>query len=386
MPAPSSPSETAWSLLRAVCSPSATQASLRTLLSTPVQWKFLFELAERHGVQPLLFQSLSQVSELVPAGEMSVLKRSYQTNLHKALFLSRELIRIVDHLSASGIEVVPYKGVALAEAIYGDIALRPSGDIDLLVRAREITRVRQAVRELGYAPHVELSEAEDRAYLKSGYECAFDGTAGPNLLEVQWGIQPRFYAVDFEMEGLFRRALTGTVAGRAMETPCSEDLFLVLALHAAKHVWGRLIWICDLARISSLPTLRWKEIAVQAEELGVARILRVTLLLAEQLLSFPIPAAAEENLPEDPAAMPLAREVEAYITSEAIFDVESFAYFRLMLRMRERTSDRIRFVTRFVLTAGPGEWAAIRLPAALFPLYRIVRITRLGARVIRGRI
>lgn len=66
---------------------------------------------------------------------------------------------------------MPYKGLALAETLYGDIALRQSGDIDLLILPQNLRGIRDAVRELGYAPHQHLSEMEERAYLKSGYEC-----------------------------------------------------------------------------------------------------------------------------------------------------------------------------------------------------------------------
>jgi hypothetical protein len=116
---------------------------------------------------------------------MLALDRASQTNLHKALFLSRELIRVVDRLQAISVDVLPYKGVALAETVYGDIALRQAGDIDLLIRPQDFARARKSLRELGYQPHLLLSERQERAYLKSGYECAFDSDAGRNLLEVQ---------------------------------------------------------------------------------------------------------------------------------------------------------------------------------------------------------
>ena len=218
--------EAEWSLLLAACSEISRQGKkdrLRQSLRQPVRWKVLFDLADRHGAQPLLYQALvdveNDVEDAIPAEQNSALEQRYQTNLHKALFASRELIRIVDHLSAISIEVMPYKGLALAEMIYGDIALRQSGDIDLLIRPQDLPRIRDAVGELGYTPHLALSEAEERAYLKSGYEYAFDGAAGPNLLEVQWAIQPRFYSVDFDMDGLFQRAVTVTVAGHPMKTP-----------------------------------------------------------------------------------------------------------------------------------------------------------------------
>jgi len=375
-----------WSALLAACSAAPPQEkllSLQSLLQKPIRWKVLFDLADRHGLQPLVYQSLSALRPAVPAEQMRAIEQSYQTNLHKTLLLSRELIRIVAHLTALGIKVMPYKGVALAELLYGDIALRQSGDIDLLIRAQDLSRIRDAVGELGYTPHVTFSEAEERAYLKSGYEYAFDGAAGPNLLEVQWAIQPRFYAVDFDMDDLFQRAVTIPVAGHPMRTLGLEDLLIVLAVHAAKHVWGRLVWLCDIAQLMKAPNLNWERIGSEASSLGVARILRVAMLLAHRLLGASIPGDAEKNLPEDHAVLKLAEEIENHLAGEPVFKGESLAYFRLMMRLRERPRDRRRFLQRLLLTPGPGEWNAIDLPPALFPLYRLVRLSRVAARLVR---
>jgi Uncharacterised nucleotidyltransferase len=386
MPGTRSTLEAEWSLLRAACSQISRQEKtdrIRLRSRQAMRWPLLFELAERHGVQPLLYQALVDAEDAVPAGEMSTIEQRYQVNLHKALFLSRELIRIADRLSALGIEVMPYKGLALAEQIYRDIALRQAGDIDLLIHPQDLPRVRDAVGELGYTPHLAFSAAEERAYLQSGYEYVFDGAAGPNLLEVQWAIQPSFYAIDFDMPALFQRATTITVAGYPMKTLRTEDLLLVLSAHAAKHVWGRLIWLCDIARILSLPTLDWSWIASQARALGIVRILRVTMLLANRLLDATIPPVAEECIPEDSAALSLVDKIQTHIASETSYNVESLAYFRLMMRLRERPADRRRFLRRLILTPGPSEWQAVRLPAPLFPLYRLVRLSRLAAKLVR---
>lgn len=387
MPGTSAPSGTEWPLLLAVCSAVPSQEKLdhiRVLLREPVRWKLLFDLADRHGVLPLLYQTLSGLSADVGTDELATLKQSFQTNLHKALLLSRELIRILDHLSSLGVEVLPYKGLTLAEVVYGDIALRQSGDIDLLIRPNDLPLIRNAARELGYTPHLPLSEAEERAYLKSGYECSFDGAAGRNLLELQWALQPRFYAVDVDMDELFHRAVTATVAGRPVKTLSSEDLFLVLSVHAAKHVWGRLIWTCDMARIMNLPDLNWEWIEARAEALGIARILEITMLLAERLLGAGIPASGRGLIAPNRATRTLTEEIQIQITTGTIYDVESLAYFRLMIRLRERRTDRLRFLRRLVFTPGPSEWKAVRLPPSLFPLYRLVRLSRLAARLVRA--
>jgi hypothetical protein len=230
---------------------------------------------------------------------------------------------------------------------------------------------------------MQFPEAQERAYLKSGYECVFDGPTGPNLLELQWAIQPRFYAVDFDMDEIFRRAVTVSIAGHPMKTLSAVDLFILLSVHAAKHVWGRLKWLCDLALIMNVPNLDWSAIATQAKELRIVRILRVGMLLANRILAAPIPFAADAALPQDAGSEKVVARIRSRVFSDRVFNVESFDYFRLMLRLRERNLDRLRFLSRLILTPGPGEWQAVRLPAELSPLYRLVRLSRLTARILR---
>jgi hypothetical protein len=380
------PSETIsaeWSLLLAalaVSSSDHTLARVRTLALSFQSWDSLFELAERQGVLPLLYQSLSLLSNEIPVEAMRTLTARYHANMHKSLFLAREMIRILDQLESAGVDVMPYKGVALAEAGYGDMALRQAGDIDLLIRPADLGRIKAAVGALGYVPHVQLSEAEERAYLVSGYECAFDGAAGRNLLEVQWAIQPRFYAVDLAMDDLFQRSVTVRVAGRTVKTLSLEDQILVLSVHAAKHVWGRLIWTHDMVQIAQTPGLNWDWIEASARALGILRIVRVTFLLANRLLEFPVPVGLHADL----AASDLGNEIGAHLLSGRVYSTESAGYFRLMMRLREKRGDRARFLRRLILTPGPNEWKSVRLPAALFPLYRVVRLSRLAARLVRG--
>jgi hypothetical protein len=264
------------------------------------------------------------------------------------------------------------------------MALRQSGDIDMLIHARDFPRIREAVAHLGYTPHLPLSPREESAYLKSGYECTFDHAAGRNLLEVHWALQPRYYSVDMDMEGLFRRGIQVTIAGRRIKTLSPEDMLLVVALHGAKHLWGRLIWLRDIAQITTQQNLNWKWIAEQAAALGILRILRVTLLLSSRLLGAEVPPPLQAMLSADPVALALADEMGVHIATETAYNTESFSYFRQMLRMREQRSDQVRFVGRLAFTPGPGEWKAVRLPPVLFPLYPLVRLSRLAARLARA--
>jgi hypothetical protein len=283
-----------------------------------------------------------------------------------------------------GIEAIPYKGIVLSEVYYGDMALRQSGDMDLFVRRHDVARIQSAIRQLGYILRVPVPEDAAEDYIASGYECTFDSPAGRNLLELQWALEPHFYAVDFDMGGLFKRAVNVTVAGRRVKTPSAEDLLLVLSVHAAKHVWGRLIWLCNIAQILKLGNLNWDWVQAHARKFGIERILHVTLLLVNRLLATAIPAAIEKLIFADRAARAFADEIAVAMPHGVSYEQRQISYFRLMMRLRERKMDRLRFLARLTFTPGPGEWEAVRLPKALFPLYRLVRLARLASRFARG--
>ena len=381
-----------WDLLLAASVAGACESDdlrIRSLLEKPaleqpVDWQAVLRLAHEHGTSSLLYQNLSRFAGAVPPAVLASLRERYQRNVHKSLFLARELIRILDCVGALGIDVIPYKGVVLSEIYYGDMALRQTGDMDLFVRKRDVTRIQDAARDLGYTQRVPVPQDAEEDYVASGYECSFDSPAGPGLLEIQWALQPRFYAVDFDMEGLFARAENVSVAGRQMKTPCAEDLLLVLCVHAAKHVWERLIWLCDIAQILKRENVNWDSVQSRARELGIRRIVSVTLLLAHRLLAAPIPSPIEKSIFADRAAGALAEEIATGLAAGDPNGVQQVSYFRLMMRLRERRADRLRFLARLTFTPGPGEWEAVRLPRVLFPLYRVVRLARLASRFARG--
>ena len=357
---------------------------MRNLIERQVEWEAVLRLADQHGTSSLMYRNLLQLNDAVPSAAMAALRQRYEGNVRKSLFLARELIRILDSLDGLGIEVIPYKGLVLSEVYYGDMALRESGDLDLFVRSQDVARIEQAVRELGYTSRVPIPDDATENYIASGYECTFDSPAGKNLLELQWALQPHFYAVDFDMDGLFERAVTVNVAGRDVKTPSAEDLLLVLSVHAAKHVWGRLIWLCDIGQILKREKLDWDWVQSRAREFGIQRILRVTLLLTNRFLGEPIPAAVESAILSDGVARAFADEIASGVIHGVSYEEQQVSYFRLMMRARERRMDRVRFLTRLAFTPGPGEWDAIRLPRILFPLYRVVRLARLAARLARG--
>ena len=330
---------------------------------------------------PQLYLSLAAFQDLVPPNSFEALRHSQQNNARQTLWLTRELLRILEQLDSYGIAALPYKGPVLAEILYGNVTMRQFSDLDLLIHSSDLPRIKSALAELGYEPGIELTEREHRDYLKSGYEYTFDGPQGRNLVEVQWRIVPRFYCVDFNVDDFFHRAVTSALSGMTLQTLSAEDLMLVLCVHAAKHAWQQLSWLCDIAELARSQQIDWNEVQKQSRRLGIQRIVDVTLVLAHKLLDL-------EGVPSKLRLRgvfglnePLANEIIPTLAAGADYNTESIPYFRLMIRVRERWRDRVKFLWRLIFTPSIAEWSALRLPSPLFPLYRVVRILRLISRL-----
>jgi hypothetical protein len=359
---------------------------VRACLDATVDWEQVLRLGQHHSVLPLVYQAVRDLSGGIPSAILDDLRGRYEHNARRNLAFTGELFRILDCLAAHDVPAIPYKGPVLAESVYRDLALREFSDLDILVRPGDVLRAKAALQGLGYAPNVQLSDATERAYLASGYEYTLDGPAGRNLLEIQWGIVPRFYAVDFDCSAFFERAGTTTAGGRLVRTLSPEDLLVTLCVHAAKHAWIRLCWLRDLAGVLESQNIDWHIVEPRGRDLGIQRIVAVSLLLAQRLLDATVPDSLRDRWQRDPEIENLCNKIARHMPGAEEYSTESLEYFRLMLRLRERVSDQFRFALRLIFTPGMGEWELLRLPASLFPLYRVIRLFRLGGKLLTRRV
>jgi hypothetical protein len=354
---------------------------IRSILLRPLDWERMLRLVDHHRVVPQVYRELSARSHLVPVQHLNALRLRYEDNARKTLWFTAELVRLVGHLEAVGIKALPYKGPVLAQTLYGEVTRRQFGDLDILILPTDVLKAKAALHDLGYKPAIELAPRIETAYVKTGYECSFSAAQGSNLLELQWRILPRFYSIDFDVAVFFERSDEIAVGGCHMRTLRAEDLLLVLCVHAAKHVWVQLSWLCDIAQLVKTGRLDWNVIHDDAQRLGIERIVSLNLLLAQKLLGSPSHSSRQTWAFQEDRSTAVLEEILRIIERGTAYDTESLSYFRVMMRLRECWQDRARFLWRLTVTPSVSEWLAVQLPQPLEPLYRLVRLSRLARRL-----
>src|SRR5439155_735964 len=117
----------------------------------------LLELAADHGVLGQLAARLRKMDEnAVPQETRQGLLDGQRAQNFVTLRMTAELFRVLDQFASAGIGALVVKGPVLAVRAYGDPAMRSYGDLDLLVRPRDIRRATELMVAAGYHAAVPL--------------------------------------------------------------------------------------------------------------------------------------------------------------------------------------------------------------------------------------
>jgi hypothetical protein len=359
-----------------------------------VDWEPVLQLARDHRVTPLLYAHLKGADAgVVPSDVLQTLREEFQENAARTLRLAAEIRRILDLLAQEGIAAVSFKGLTLAAAYYGNLALREAGDIDLLIHRADIVKARRLMMDKGFRPiFPTASEAEarylsaltderERKYLLSHCEHHLVDEAGGVNVDLHWAITLREFSLPLDAEVLWSRLQTTTLAGKPMPTLSAEDLLFVLCINGGKDCWRRLDRVCDVAQVlHTRPDLEWERVVSEARRVGGLRILLLGLLLASDLLDAALPELVARELARDPAVGRLADEVKQTMLCKPSPDEPSRAAMSVFhLRLRERKRDRLAYCLAH-LRPGVGDWVSLPLPRGLSFLYYVIRPFRLLGR------
>jgi hypothetical protein len=351
----------------------------KEILRSGIDWSYLFQTASQHGLMSLVYHTLQKNgSREIPEGISGLWQQAQYTHTLHTLFLTGQLIKIVHFFEDHGISSIPYKGPALAADLYGDLVLRPFIDLDILIPRQAVLKARDLLVTLGYRPHFALKDTEVAAYQKAHYELIFSHERQRSIVELKWDVTDTFFSLPTDYEALWERRKPVRLAEREILALSPEDTLLVLSIHGAKHLWTRLLWIYDVARLLHVhQDLDWQWVLKSMDSRGGRRILFLGLSLAHTLLGAPLPADLEKKIRSDSAVQRLTRSVGVQLfrrTSNAVGLWETSLFH---LKARERLRDRVRYCCRFAMTLTPGDWSVFPLPKLLFPLYYVVRPLRL---------
>jgi hypothetical protein len=149
----------------------------------------------------------------------------------------------------------------------------------------------------------------------------------------------------------------------------------MLCIHASKEYWRSLKPVVDLAGyLDRQSQLDWVCLLEEARRWGCLRMLLLGLQLTRMLLDCDIHPACQPLIDRDSLAKQLARQLAKTIRKGHPPPVNPYRIDRYRLSLRERVSDKLRFVLRTICTPRSQHYALIHLPPALRWLYVPIKV------------
>ncbi len=288
------------------------------------RWNRLCADAAALGLAGQLFSWLqgAPVRHSVPASVLEGLRGQYHKAAATVAMLLAELEELLAMLGHAGVPVIVLKGAALAEPVYGNVALRPMHDLDLLVPPDAIDAADRVLRGLGY-------RADERYRPAAWYRREmhhlppYVSLARRATVEIHHHIVPPWLGTGIPIGELWDRARplrVGTAEARALG---AEDSLLHTCVHlvGADHCVGRLRDLCDLdeqVRHFGV-SVQWRELGDRAVRYDIAEFAFIGLGLARAHLGTDIPASLMLQLRRPARAGSLRGRLVRRIARRAVF-------------------------------------------------------------------
>ncbi|MBF0509725.1 MAG: nucleotidyltransferase family protein [Deltaproteobacteria bacterium] len=360
--------------------------TIRDLSREVVDWERFLALVRRHRVHPVVYRNVYRYTrEYVPEPVVQTLKARFQENLLATLRLSAELTRVSQLLEKSGIPALCLKGPVLSFRLFGDVAWRHYGDVDILIGFAELNQADQILMAAGYrqvSPGFDLAKFTPRArnHVRiNNKHLEYKHQKLGTMIELHWNpfrnMAPSLMAENTRR--FFDACVFIPVGGVPIRSLTDEEMMLHLCEHGAEHAWFRLKWLWDISElVGRLEGINWKTLMDTAAARDLSRSVTMSLWLAHRLFGSCMPQPVASTFKRDPFLPELMDFfIQAMDKPEAAFTVrgswnEVWLTFNRMRLKRNPQSKWALF---------KGLWFQIRdfrdfsLPDGLFPIYPLLR-------------
>jgi hypothetical protein len=279
--------------VRARYDSSALHEARRIAHTEDVDWDQFLRQALVHTVAPLVYYTLRDDRDILPDRVREELRIAYYQASASNALLYEELADILRAFHGAGIPVILLKGAALAQGTYGNVALRPMSDLDILVRDEAMLRAEGLLAQRGYA------------VLKGAHSglrhMTFKNTARSThtLVEIHSHVvSSPYYRQAMPEQWLWQDPAALAIDGVPALTLSPEATIVHSCLHFLDHiaVQGTLLWLCDIAEVVQRKNVDWDRLTRATGEFRIVLPVRSLLETCQETLGLSLPGQVLDRI------------------------------------------------------------------------------------------
>lgn len=278
------------------------------MLAEGADWPLLLRYARRHRVEALVWRNL-QAAGVEPSPTVAdAFARTAREVARQNLVMAAESLALKRAFEDAGIKLLFVKGLTLSMLAYGNLSVKKSWDVDLLIAPKDLETAAALLESCGYALSL---PANGRSRLAPWHELSKESIwqhAGKGLtVELHTSLTDR----PFELRGVDVAGSCQEVdigGSRTLPTLGPDALFAYLPAHGASSAWFRLKWIADFAALlGRADAAEIDRLHARSQALGAGRTADLALLLADRLFGLELSDALRARIGSSPVVRRMAQ-------------------------------------------------------------------------------
>jgi len=304
----------------------------------------------------------------------------YMNVVKKNMFMTTELIKVIDLLDQKNIHVLVLKGPVLSQLAYNSIVSRQYADIDILVDEKDILSVSKILLDNQYRTEFTPQLLKNKTYLKIDNDFSFFSKKNVHL-ELHWrlfrkklGIHQTFY--DYYQDS-YKVKLSNTYA----RTLSLEYTLVYLSIHGSKHAWERIEWINDIYFLINkhLPKIDWDEVLKITHNMQSNLALFSALKLCKVFYDLSLPINIEKKISSNKVEN-IAQEA-IYFISKPQSEQNNYNHYKQVMLFQTKLlptkTAKIRYILNSYFTITRNDFFAFPLPPYLYFTYYFIKPIRI---------
>jgi hypothetical protein len=357
---------------RFVCDMLSNDANVLYLSKILMQLKpsKLLEVLQWHRVYPAFY---SVWRNLPPHNDIAWqkfeldLKSLVEKNRLRMMQKTVRLIQVIKALENAGIPAISLKGPALAFQLFGDVTMRSSWDLDILVPPEFLAQAVEVIKGLHYSNFFlkdKLTPKQWNYSIKHFHHFTFFDE--DNCVELHWRLMHVEHLTNFRNADLWIKPRQIEVAGAFIKVLDNKFELAHLAAHGASHSFFRLAWLYDLAAFQRLHEDDFVDLYHVLESDGCASLLQTVYACSDIAFKGNTLPVGDVNLKFvnhfiGAIKKPESKRFKSVILNEYLGKILLLKGWRKKLNILQ------------IISTSPKDWATLKLNDRLFFLYFVLR-------------
>jgi hypothetical protein len=343
-----------------------------------------FNAIEFHRLSQLAYINLKTYNEFcnchseyhkIPDSIIDRLRIIYFSNAVRNEYLLQELVSINELLNENNIEVINWKGPALALQAYGDLSLRRFQDLDIWIKYNDFEKTREILTKNGFKDCLEdIKEAN--------LNCRGEYFHPIKKYMIEFDCYMLFAKVKIEYkykESFDNASILALNSHSIKSFSTIENLFFV-CFHGMKHYWKRQIWLTDAVALFEATT---EDVLKELDSFYQKDIIIFTLYLGYTKLNLDVPEEIHKRF--DIRAY--KKELKALVKFRHCKYFINYYQTKLIYRLikgdenKKNLKKMLKYYRPYkilfrLMLPSQTDYNFMKLPKLLYPLYFAIRPLR----------